>query len=729
MSKKSKKQKSNSGNTENYTKRILSILRQSPGKPLNYKQIAARMGKEDPQTRNQIIKDLAKLAGKSKIDQAGRGKYKIAQDSDYYEGVLDMTSTGNGYVVIEELEQDVFIPNRKLNHALDGDVVQIFLFDDPHKKKLNGEIVNIIQRKTTSFVGILQLRPTFGFVEIRNPKMYVDIFVPRNKTKKAKDGEVVKVEIEKWPKNVDSPEGKITQVLGKPGEHETEMQSILAENNLAGTFSKEVEEAASRIDTHIRKEEIKNRRDMREDLTFTIDPRDSKDFDDALSFKKLENGNCEVGVHIADVSFYVAPGSILDEEAYERGNSIYLVDRTIPMLPEVLSNEVCSLRPYEEKYTFSAVFELDSQAKITSQWFGRTVIRSDARFAYEEAQQMISTQRGDIPAEVSLTNKAYTVKKELVEATLTLNSLAKKLRAKRMQSGAITFDTTEVKFNLDADNNPVGIYFRTQKEANNLIEEFMLLANQKVSEFVSKQKPEKTFVYRCHDEPNTEKLTALKSLVHQFGYNLNFKDRKSTTQSLNQLLNNVQGKKEENLVSTLTVRAMSKAYYSTQNIGHYGLAFAYYSHFTSPIRRYPDILAHRLLLHYLEHRPSVNAEEYEEKCKHCSQTERFAAEAERDSVKYMQVKFMQQFKGQTFRGVISGVTDFGIFVEIIENKCEGMVRLRDIPEDHFDYIEEKYAVVGRNSGKVYQLGDEVSIEVKTTDLVKRNLDFRLVDPQ
>src|SRR5690625_2595481 len=729
----SKKQKNKfkagkkSGKPENFSSRILSVLRKSPKESLNYKQIAARIGVQDAHSRNQIIKNLAQLVSKSKIDPVARGKYKIAGNPEYVEGVLDMASSGVGYVIVEGLEQDVFIPHKKLNHALHGDTVEIFIFGHTRKQKLEGEVVNIIHRRTTVFVGILRLQATFGFVEMKNPKMYTDIFVPRNKVKRAKDGEVVQVEIEKWPKRADSPEGKIIKVLGKPGEHETEIQSILAAGGLANSnFPKEVDQYARKLDTSIQDEEIKRRKDLRQELTFTIDPADAKDFDDALSFKKLENGNFEVGIHIADVSFYVKPDTVLDEEAFERGNSIYLVDRTIPMPPEILSNQACSLRPNEDKYTFSAIFELDEKAKVINQWFGRTVTRSDARFSYAEAQHIIETENVDIPEEISLTGEAYQASKEVGAAILKMNELAKVLRSKRVRYGAISFDTTEVKFNLDENKEPVGIFFQTQKEANHLIEEFMLLANRKVAEFIGKQKRQKTFVYRCHDEPDEEKLASLKNLVKQFGYNLNLKDKKTTTRSLNHLLEEVSGTQQENLVSTLTVRAMSKAYYSTKNIGHYGLAFEYYSHFTAPIRRYPDIMTHRLLQYYLEGNSSVAAEEYEEKCKHCSETERFAIDAERDSIKYMQVKFMQQFKDETFLGVISGVTDFGIFVEIIENKCEGMVRLRDIEEDHFDYVEEKYSIIGRHTGKKYQLGDEVYVKVKNTDLEKRNLDFELL---
>lgn len=723
----SKSQKS-SGHLENYSKRILSVLRENPEKALNYKQIAARLGIEDEENRQQIIRNLEQLSNKSKIDPKGRGKFQIAGNPDYYEGILDMTTHGNGYVIVDELEVDIFIAHKKLNHALDGDKVQVLLLDS-HGKKPEGEITAVLQRKTNWFVGILRLKATFGFVEVNNPKMYTDIFIPRNRTKNAQDGEVVKVELEKWPKKEDSPEGKVLEVLGKPGVHETEIQTILAESGLSSVFPKEVEDFAKQIDTTLQKQEIKKRRDMREVHTFTIDPADAKDFDDALSFQVLENGNYEVGIHIADVSFYVQPGTILDEEAYDRGNSIYLVDRTIPMLPEVLSNNVCSLWPNADKYTFSAIFEINKNAVIKDQWFGRTVIRSNERFSYKEAQYILDTQSGSIPKKLGVEGKARKASKETVEALISMNKLAKKMRAKRMKMGAISFDKIEVKFNLDKDKNPIGVYFEREMDANRLIEEFMLLTNRKVSEFISKQKPKKTFVYRCHDEPDGDKLFALKTLVGRFGYQLNLKDRKSITKSLNSLLEQVNGKKEENLIDTLAIRTMSKAYYSTKNIGHYGLAFDYYSHFTAPIRRYSDILAHRLLQRYLEGKPSASEEKYEEMCKKCSNAEIYAVDAERDSIKYMQVKYMQKHHNEVFLGVISGVTDFGIFVEIEENKCEGLVRLREIREDHFDYVEEEFAIVGRKSKKTYRLGDEVYVRVKATDLAKRNLDFDLLSTE
>ena len=725
MTRKSNKKKS-TPNTEDFSRKILGILRKDPGQAFNYKQIAAKIGVDDPGSRNKIIRNLAQLAAKKKIQETERGKFQLLGTDDYYRGVVDLTAKGSGYVIVEELEEDVFIPSTNLNKALNGDEVEIYIYKRRRNKKSEGEVTKIIQRKRTEFVGVLQLKENFGFVAMSDPKMYTDIFVQKNKIGDAKDGDKVVVEMEEWPEKADSPFGKIIQVLGKPGEHNTEIHSILAQYGLPHEFPQEVEDFAGKIDTSIKEDEIGKRRDMRDVLTFTIDPKDAKDFDDALSFRVLENGNFEVGIHIADVAHYVQPGTILDEEAFNRATSVYLVDRVVPMLPEILSNNACSLRPNEEKYTFSAVFEMNEKAEIKDQWFGRTVTYSDARFAYEEAQYIIETTASEIPAEISLTGESYHAKDAVVSAILEMDKLAKIMRKERMKHGAISFDKVEVKFDLDENNEPVGVFFKTSKDANKLIEEFMLLANKKVAEFIGKQKPKKTFVYRCHDEPDDDKLAALKTLVSKFGHKLTLRDKKSVSQSLNRLLEDVQGKKEQNLVDTLAIRTMSKAYYSTDNIGHYGLAFSHYSHFTSPIRRYPDVMTHRLLQQYLEDKASAKEEEYEEKCKHSSNMESLATSAERDSIKYMQIKFMQEHNEEEFLGVISGVTEWGIYVEVIANKCEGMVRLRDIKEDHYDYDEENYAIVGRKTKKVYQLGDEVYVSVKNADLVKRHLDFNLI---
>ncbi len=707
------------------TAKILKILSQNSNKVFNYKQIGAKLELDDTQSRNQIIKDLKILKAQNKIDEVEPGKYVVvASSKDYYEGKIDMTGRKTAYFVCPDFDEDVFIPTNNLNHALDGDTVKVYVYNRRNGRKAEGEVIEIIERKKTDFVGVIDIQKNFAFVSTANPKMYTDIFIPKNKLGEAQQGDVVLVHIEDWPARADSPFGSVVKVLGKPGEHDTEIHAILAEYGLPAEFPLEVELYAQKIDTTIQESEIANRRDMRNTLTFTIDPKDAKDFDDALSFKKLDNGNYEIGIHIADVSFYLKEGTILDDEAYQRATSVYLVDRVVPMLPEVLSNFACSLRPNEEKYTFSAVFEITDKSEVVNQWFGRTVIHSDQRFSYEEAQYIIETKDDTIPKEIAITGDSYVVSDEIVQATLKLDQLAKIFRRKRMADGAISFDKVEVKFNLNLNYQPVGVFFKISKDANHLIEEFMLLANKKVAEFIGKQK--KTFVYRIHDEPNEDKLIAMQTLIAKFGYKMDLSNKKDISKSLNTLLSEVVGKKEQNLIDTLAIRSMSKAKYSTDNIGHYGLAFDYYSHFTSPIRRYPDVMVHRLLQHYLDGGKSVDEETYETKCLHSSTMEGLATHAERDSIKYMQVRYMQDHKEQEFLGVISGVTEWGIFVEIIENKCEGMVRIREIKDDYYTFDEKQYALVGATTKNLLQLGDEIYVKVKNADLVKKQLDFNFI---
>lgn len=713
------------------TKNIFKILNEDSSKHYNYKQIAAKLGVSDTDGKTQVLKKLVQLTGEKKIKEIDRGKFQSKEDRKYFIGSLDVTNNGNAYFISDDFDTDIFIPSINLNKGLHKDTVRVYVYKKRRSDKLEADVVEIIERSKTDFVGSLQMSKNFGFVVPDSQKMYTDIFVPKSKILGAEHGDKVLVKLTDWPDNSKNPFGKITQVLGKPGDQETEIHSILLEYGLPYEFPEEVEKDASKIDITISKEEISKRRDMRSVLTFTIDPITAKDFDDALSFKVLDNGNYEVGIHIADVSHYVQPKTILDGEAYDRATSVYLVDRVVPMLPEILSNGVCSLRPNEEKLTFSAVFEIDERAKLINQWFGRTVTYSDKRFSYEEAQEIIETKSNTISKEVSLSGDAYTVSDDIIEAILKLDELAKILRAKRMKAGAISFDRKEVRFHLDENANPTGVFFKESKDANKLIEEFMLLANRKVAEFVgmraNKQPSNKTFVYRVHDEPDIEKLTALQNIVHKFGYKIQIDTRDQITQSLNKLLKEVHGKGEANMVETLTIRSMSKAVYTTDNIGHYGLAFDYYSHFTSPIRRYPDVMTHRLLQHYLDGGHSPKAEIFEEKCKHSSKREELAAKAERDSIKYMQVKYMQDHKDVEFEGVISGVTEWGIYVEIVSNKCEGMVRIRDIKSDYYIFEEKEYAIVGQSTKHMYQLGDEVVVKVKHTDLERKHLDFELIE--
>ena len=730
MSRKKKIYKKKGRIIKNLTRDIFKILNNDSSKHYNYKQIASKLGITNSDGKTQILKKLAELKETKKIKEVDRGKYQIIIDEKYHIGTLDITSNGNGYFISDDFEKDIFVPFNNLGKGLQNDTVKAYIYKRNRSNKLEADIIEIIERDKTSFVGVLQMSKNFGFVLCDNQKMYVDIFISKARVNGAEHGDKVQVKITDWPENSKNPFGKITQVLGKPGDHNTEIHSILLEYGLPYQFEPEVEKDAGNLLLEITKEEISKRRDMREDLTFTIDPKDAKDFDDALSFKKLKNGNYEIGIHIADVSHYVQPNTILDNEAYNRATSVYLVDRVVPMLPEILSNGVCSLRPNEEKLTFSAVFEINEKAQILNEWFGRTVTYSDKRFTYEEAQVIIETNKNFIPENISITNESYYVSDTITDAILKLNELAKVLRKKRMNQGAISFDRVEVKFNLDENANPTGVFFKESKDANKLIEEFMLLANKKVAEFIGKEKNKptnKTFIYRVHDEPDIEKLAALQNIVYNFGYKMNTLTRESTTESLNKLLHDVHGKPESNMIETLAIRTMSKAVYTTSNIGHYGLAFDYYSHFTSPIRRYPDVMTHRLLQHYLNGGKSPKQDDYEIKCKHASKQEELASKAERQSIKYMQVKYMQDHKDEEFSGVISGVTEWGIYVEITSNKCEGMVRIRDIKNDYYIFDEKQFAIIGQSTKHSYQLGDFVTVKVKHTDLERKHLDFTLLE--
>ncbi|AUC16678.1 ribonuclease R [Tenacibaculum sp. SZ-18] len=713
------------------TRKIFKVLNEDSNKGFTYKQIAERYGINNTEGKNQIIKKLGELTASDKIVQVEKGKYKINEERKYYIGTMDLTSNGNGYFICEDFEEDIFVPSVNLNKALQNDLVRVYVYNKRKSNKLEADVVEVLERAKQEFVGTLQMSKNFGFVIPDNSKMYADIFISRGKINGANDGDKVVAKITDWPDNSKNPFGKITETLGRPGDHDTEIHSILLEYGLPYEFPSEVEKEAEKLPIEITDEEISKRRDMRSDLTFTIDPITAKDFDDALSFKVLENGNYEIGIHIADVSHYVKPNTILDDEAYDRATSVYLVDRVVPMLPEMLSNGVCSLRPNEEKLTFSAVFEMDERANILNEWFGRTVTYSDKRFAYEEAQVIIETKQNRIPSEVSLSGEEYEVSDDIVQAVLKMDELAKKMRKKRMKSGAISFDKVEVRFNLDEQANPIGVYFKESKDANKLIEEFMLLANKRVAQCIGKGKggkaTNKTFIYRVHDEPDVEKLAALQNIISKFGYKIDTQTRETTSESLNKLLKDVHGKGEANMVETLAIRSMSKAEYTTQNIGHYGLAFDYYSHFTSPIRRYPDVMTHRLLQHYLDGGSSPKLESYEERCKHSSKMEELAAKAERDSIKYMQVKFMQDHKDEEFEGVVSGVTEWGIYVEILSNKCEGMVRIRDIKDDYYIFDEKQYAVIGQATNAIIQLGDYVKVKVKHTDLERKHLDFDLIE--
>ncbi len=704
-----KKVKSGTFNKKKLKNAILTLLYEEPAKTVNYKQISTWLGIKDPETRKLVNVVLQELKDDDYLDQISHGKFKLKAKTGSAIGIVELQPQGFAYINSEEVERPVLVSAKNLNHAMEGDKVRIRLYARRKKHDLEGEVVEILERAKSVFVGTMQISRNFAFL-IPAGKVGFDIFIPIEKLNGAKDGQKAIAEIVEWPASARNPFGEIKEVLGDAGNNDAEMHAILAEFELPHKFPENVDKAAEKISLEISEEEIKGRRDVRDIVTFTIDPVDAKDFDDALSLQKLKNGNWEVGVHIADVTHYVTPNTIIEEEAKNRATSVYLVDRVVPMLPERLSNGVCSLRPNEDKLCFSAIFELTEQADLVKQWFGKTIIHSNRRFTYEEAQQIIETGEGDYSPEM-----------------LTLNDLAKKLRAQRFKMGSIAFDRIEMKFEIDPTGKPLSVFFKEAKESNQLIEEFMLLANKKVAEFIGKKEKEKTpktFVYRIHDKPDTDKLVSFNSFIARFGYGIQLTTPKAISTSLNQLLENVKGKKEQNLFESLAIRAMAKAAYSTRNIGHYGLSFEYYTHFTSPIRRYPDMMVHRLLEKYLAGGRSVNEIKYEELCKHSSDMETRAANAERASIKYKQVEFMQDYIGKIYKGVISGVTDWGIYVEL-ENKIEGMVPIRELDDDFYLFDEKNYALVGRHSHKTYQLGDEVTVKIWRTNLERKQLDFLL----
>ncbi|MFM7016113.1 MAG: ribonuclease R [Bacteroidota bacterium] len=723
----SEEKNSNQQFVENFKEAMLTIFKQNPTKWYNYKQVFRRVyldpfnealskqldNYSEKELKSLCIDVLEELAENEVLEDGMKGKFRIRPTKRYVYGKLAFNNYGAAFVFDEENNLPVFLAKNKTLNALRGDKVKVSTYPYYFPDKAEGELVEVIERNKKEFSGTVQVSDKFAFLNSDNNRTGIDIFIPLNKLNGARNGQKAVAKITRWEIEDKNPIGEITRVLGDAGENNTEMNAILVEYGFPLFFPAEVEEEADKIKEVITASEIKKRRDYRKITTFTIDPVDAKDFDDALSIQFLPNGNYEIGVHIADVSHYIKEGSALEEEALSRATSIYLVDRVIPMLPEKLSNKVCSLRPGEDKLCYAAIFEIDKNAQVLEEWFGRTVIHSDRRFTYEEAQQVIETGAGDYHQEIKV-----------------MHELAQKMRQERFSHGAITFDKVEVKFKLDEQGMPIDVFLKVNKDSNKLIEEFMLLANKRVATFVGKKlseerEAEQTFVYRVHDKPVPDKLENFSFFAAKFGHKINMHSEKAVAQSFNQLMKDIKGKREENVLEQLAIRTMAKAIYTTENIGHYGLAFDYYTHFTSPIRRYPDVMVHRLLTHYLSNGKSVDREPIEMRCKHSTDMEIKASEAERASVKFKQAQYLMGREGEVFDGMISGVTEWGIYVELVDSKCEGLIRVRDLKDDYYELDENNYCLVGRKTNRRLQLGDPVRVKLKSADLLKKQIDFYL----
>lgn len=717
MSTKQMKKKRNKHTEEKQSKKLKSSLyhlirkmfQAHPDAVLNYKQVCSLLHIKDSESRKLVVTLLTELHKEGFLMQKGHATYCFREE-ETIEGELELTQRGAGFVITGKNEPDIFIPPHHIGQAIHGDTVKVVL-TKRGKERNEGRIVNVVSRERTQFVGTIMLRDKFAYLIPDNSRTGVQIHIPKEKLNGARNNEKALVRITVWPKSAEYPFGEVVQTLGGNSLHDNEMISILVGRGLDIEFDNNVMSEAEQVTLALDPAEVARRRDFRDTLTFTIDPIDAKDFDDALSIKTLENGHWEVGVHIADVSHYVRPDSAMDKEALKRGNSVYLVDRVIPMLPEQLSNMVCSLRPHENKFTFSAVFELDEKGKIYKEWFGKTVIHSDHRFTYEDAQEILEGAEGPHKPELHL-----------------LDKIAKHLRKERFKKGALMIDSEEIRFKLDENREPVGVMVKVSKDAHQLIEEFMLLANRRVASFVGEPKKGRDlipFVYRCHDKPDPEKIALFNVFIDHFGYELEFSSPDQAARSINKLLNDIRLKNEYSIIQQMAIRSMAKATYETQNIGHYGLAFDYYTHFTSPIRRYADLMVHRILLETLENQPHKYNAVLDDVCKRISRQERKATEAERESNKYFQVVFVHDKIGQTFEGIVTGVSEYGLFVRMNENACEGMVSIQEIPGDRFSFDAKRYVIVGQKTGKVYNFGDPVHVTITEVHPRKRQIDLAI----